>query len=98
MDVPHPRRVAVSRPVRSCHADSRLREHRVPGERSYPPRSVGEWDGGDTDGRGAVLQRLHMVVCGWPILACVVETPATTAMAPRRGAVSHTRDLPPRPA
>ena len=28
----------------------------------------------------------------------VLETPATTAMAPRRGAVSHTRDLPPRPA
>src|SRR4029453_7624980 len=34
MDVPHPRRVAVSRPVRSGHADSRLREHGVPGARS----------------------------------------------------------------
>src|SRR5438132_2376532 len=74
MDVPHPRRVAVSMPVRSCRADSRLREHGVPGERSYPPRSVGEWDGGDTDGRGAVLQRLHMVVCGWPILACAGDS------------------------
>src|SRR5947209_5280253 len=38
VDAPHPRRVAVSIPVRSCHADSRLREHGVPGERSYPPR------------------------------------------------------------
>jgi hypothetical protein len=28
----------------------------------------------------------------------VLETPTTTAMAPRRGAVSHTRDLPTRPA
>ena len=78
------RRVTVSRPVRRGHADSRLREHGVPGARSEPPRSVGERDG------GAVLQRLHMVVCGWPILACVGDSYHHSHGPPEGSRLAHT--------
>src|SRR2546426_11584115 len=57
-------------------------------------------------GRGIVVIQMDEALCysasTWWCAAGrssrVLETPATTAMAPRRGAVSHTRDLPPRPA
>ena len=93
MDVPHPRRVAVSMPVRSCHADSRLREHGVPGERSYPPRIRA------ASGSESVVIKMDEALCysastWWCAVgrsSRVLETPATTAMATPEGSrLAHT--------
>ena len=98
MDVPLARRVAVSMPVRNCHADGRWLEHGVPGERSYPLRLRAASGSGigviRIDECCAVPQSIHMVVCGCADPRVSWRPLLPQQRPPQEGAVSHIQDLP----